>query len=237
MADLEARQITKQFDTASQPLLILRGVTLDLSAGENLAILGPSGSGKSTLLHILGGLDAPTSGSVRLRGIDPYGLVGNEQAEFRNRNIGFIFQEHFLLPQLTALENVLVPVLARSRIGREESERGAELLAAVGLSSRSDHRPAQLSGGERQRVAVARALMLKPALVLADEPTGSLDTASAQVVGEILLKLVDREKAILVCVTHSDVLAGSFQRRAALLDGVLVDRSSSQPAREAIRAN
>lgn len=223
MADLEARQITKQFETATEPLSILRGVSLDLSAGQNIAILGPSGSGKSTLLHVLGGLDPPTSGSVRLRGIDPFALNNRALAQFRNQSIGFVFQDHHLLPQLTALENVLVPVLAQRTIGSEDTSRAAELLDAVGLSARKDHRPGQLSGGERQRVAVARALVLGPSLVLADEPTGSLDSASSEVVGALLLELVQREKTMLVCVTHSDLLAQAFQRRASLSAGMLTE--------------
>ena len=223
MADLVAEQLTKQFESAGQSLSILRGVSLELSAGQNLVILGPSGAGKSTLLQILGGLDPPTSGTVRLRGENPFELVGRALARFRNANVGFIFQDHYLLPQLSALDNVLIPVLAQQRVQRTSIERAEQLLAAVGLSRRTTHRPGQLSGGERQRVAVARALIMQPVLVLADEPTGSLDTASAQTVGQILCELSEKEQAILVCVTHSEALADQFQRRVFLVDGRFVE--------------
>ena len=223
MADLVAEQLTKQFESAGQSLSILRGVSLELSAGQNLVILGPSGAGKSTLLQILGGLDPPTSGTVRLRGENPFELVGRALARFRNANVGFIFQDHYLLPQLSALDNVLIPVLAQQRVQRTSIERAEQLLAAVGLSRRTTHRPGQLSGGERQRVAVARALIMRPVLVLADEPTGSLDTASAQTVGQILCELSEKEQAILVCVTHSEALADQFQRRVFLVDGRFVE--------------
>ncbi len=221
MPDLVAHQLTKEYQSAGESLQILRGVSLEMSAGENLAILGPSGAGKSTLLHILGGLDSPSSGTVRLQGIDPFELAARNLADFRNKNVGFIFQDHYLLPQLSALENVLVPVLAQQRVGAESMERAEKLLAAVGLEHRKSHRPGQLSGGERQRVAVARALIMKPILLLADEPTGSLDSASAQAVGEILCDLPKTENTILVCVTHSDALANRFQKRAFLREGKL----------------
>lgn len=224
MADLVAENITKQFDGAPQPLSILRGVSLELSAGQNLVVLGPSGAGKSTLLQILGGLDPPSSGTVRLRGVNPFELSGRDLARFRNAHVGFIFQDHHLLPQLSALENVLIPVLAQQRVEQSSVERAERLLQAVGLGDRMSHRPGQLSGGERQRVAVARALVMHPVLVLADEPTGSLDSASAQTVGKILCELSETEQAILVCVTHSDLLAQQFQRRAALIDGQLRDK-------------
>jgi lipoprotein-releasing system ATP-binding protein len=219
VSDLVAQNITKQFESAGQPLEILRGVSLELSAGQNLAILGPSGAGKSTLLQILGGLDPPTSGTVRLRGVNPFELGSRELAKFRNTHVGFIFQDHYLLPQLSALENVLIPVLAQQRIESTATERAERLLAAVGLAERSRHRPGQLSGGERQRVAVARALIMQPILLLADEPTGSLDANNAQVVGRILRELSEQEQAILVCVTHSETLADSFHRRMQLVDG------------------
>ncbi len=227
VADLVAENITKQFESAGQALAILQGVSLELSAGQNLVILGPSGAGKSTLLQILGGLDPPTSGTVQLRGVNPFELAGRELARFRNANIGFIFQDHHLLPQLSALENVLIPVLAQQRVQRTSVERAEQLLAAVGLSQRMNHRPGQLSGGERQRVAVARALIMQPVLVLADEPTGSLDTASAQAVGQILCDLSEKEPAILVCVTHSEALADQFHRRVSLANGRIVEANQS----------
>jgi lipoprotein-releasing system ATP-binding protein len=222
MPELVADNLTKTYPSGSETLHVLCGVSLALSAGENLAVLGPSGAGKSTLLHILGGLDSPTSGSVRLRDIDPFQLHAAELADFRNRHIGFIFQDHYLLPQLTALENVLVPVLAQRRITAEHAGRAEFLLGGVGLRQRQHHRPGQLSGGERQRVAVARALIMQPVLLLADEPTGSLDAKSAQTIGEILCDLPRREGAILICVTHSEALARVFQRRAVLEEGALV---------------
>jgi lipoprotein-releasing system ATP-binding protein len=218
-SDLVAENLTKQFDSAGQTLNILCGVSLQLSAGQNLAILGPSGAGKSTLLQILGGLDPPTSGTVRLNGVNPFELSSRELAQFRNAHVGFIFQDHYLLPQLSALENVLIPVLAQQSIGESARNRAEQLLDAVGLAPRASHRPGQLSGGERQRVAVARALIMQPALLLADEPTGSLDAASARLVGQILRELSEQERAILVCVTHSETLAQLFQRRVQLVDG------------------
>lgn len=225
MPDLVAQELTKEYQSAGESLQILRGVSLEMSTGDNLAILGPSGAGKSTLLHILGGLDAPTSGTVRLKGKDPFALPKGELANFRNNHVGFVFQDHYLLPQLSALENVLVPVLAQHRIETESIKRGEMLLAAVGLENRKSHRPGQLSGGERQRVAVARALIMRPVLLLADEPTGSLDSASARTVGQILCELPKQENTILVCVTHSDALAAKFQRRVYLRDGRLEQTS------------
>jgi lipoprotein-releasing system ATP-binding protein len=183
--------------------------------------MGPSGSGKSTLLHILGTLDRPTEGTVSLDGKDPFALPEKELADFRNRHIGFVFQDHHLLPQCSVLENVLIPTLVSSD-GRAEAENWArQLLERVGLSDRLDHRPAELSGGERQRVAVARALIQHPVLLLADEPTGNLDRRSAQAVGELLLDLHRREQTVLVVVTHSAELARCFPRQVEMVDGSL----------------
>jgi lipoprotein-releasing system ATP-binding protein len=228
MSELIADRLTKDFPATSGPLHILRGVSMQLRSGENLAILGPSGVGKSTLLHILGGLDTPTSGAVVLDGINPHLLGSAALADFRNRKVGFVFQDHHLLPQLTALENVLIPALAGGKITPEIAQRGADLLAAVGLHGRSSHRPAQLSGGERQRVAVARALILQPPLLLADEPTGSLDAQSAESVGALLCELSQREGAILVAVTHSSALADRFQKRHWLQHGILSTENSNR---------
>src|SRR5690348_9770336 len=175
MPDLVVEHVGKTFPTRSEPLVVLRDISLSLSGGQNAAILGPSGSGKSTLLFIVGTLDAPSSGSIRLDGVDPFSLAEKQLAEFRNRHIGFVFQDHYLLPQLTVLENVLIPAMAEGSPSAEAVERARDLLGRVGLGERLDHRPAELSGGERQRAGVARALLLKPALVLADEPTGNLD--------------------------------------------------------------
>jgi lipoprotein-releasing system ATP-binding protein len=202
---------------------VLRGIDLELQRGDALAVMGPSGSGKSTLLHILGTLDRPTSGTVTLDNKDPFALSEPELADFRNRFIGFIFQDHHLLPQCSVLENVLIPTLIdpNPETRAFADKYAVELLEHVGLKDRLDHRPAELSGGERQRVAIARALIRKPALVLADEPTGNLDRRSAHTVGELLLELHRQEQTILVTVTHSAELAGTFPRRMEMADGLL----------------
>jgi lipoprotein-releasing system ATP-binding protein len=218
---LQVSHLCKDYPTRSGPLAVLRDLSLELERGDALAVMGPSGSGKSTLLHILGTLDRPTSGSVRLEGKDPFTLAERDLADFRNRHIGFVFQDHHLLPQCTVLENVLIPTLVAGD-GQASFENWArELLGRVGLSDRLDHRPAELSGGERQRVAVARALVQHPVLLLADEPTGNLDRRSAQAVGELLLELHRQERTILVVVTHSAELARLFQRRVEMVDGGL----------------
>lgn len=219
MADLEVAGLTKQFPTRGEPLEVLRGVDLQLQRGENLAVLGPSGCGKSTLLHLIGTLDRPTSGSIRLLGQDPFALEAAELADFRNRQIGFVFQDHHLLPQLSAVENVLLPALAQGTPTLEQTARAEMLLQRVGLADRRDHRPAELSGGERQRAAVARALLLQPILLLADEPTGNLDRRNAQAVGKLLLDLQQEEQTMLIVVTHSQELAGIMQTRRELMDG------------------
>jgi lipoprotein-releasing system ATP-binding protein len=221
MSDLAVEHVTKSFPTRGEPLVVLRDASLALAAGQNAAIVGPSGSGKSTLLFIIGTLDAPTSGSVRLNGADPFSLAESQLAEFRNRHIGFVFQDHYLLPQLTVLENVLVPALADGSPSAEKVGRAKQLLSRVGLAERMEHRPAELSGGERQRVGVARALLLKPALVLADEPTGNLDRKSAAAIGELLIEVPREEQSMLLVVTHSQELAGRFDRRLEIDDGVL----------------
>jgi lipoprotein-releasing system ATP-binding protein len=200
---------------------VLRQVDLHLQSGQALAVMGPSGSGKSTLLHIVGTLDRPTSGKIRILGKDPFSLTEPELADFRNRQVGFVFQDHHLLPQCSVLENVLIPTLVNSHTRENAESRARHLLARVGLSNRLDHRPAELSGGERQRVAVARALIHHPALLLADEPTGNLDRNSAQEIGRLLLELHQQENTILIVVTHSLDLARSFPRRLEMLDGRL----------------
>ena len=218
---LKTSHLTKSYPTPSGPLNVLRDVNLEANRGEALAIMGPSGSGKSTLLHILGTLDAPTSGSVHLAGKDPFALPERALADFRNRNVGFVFQDHHLLPQCSVLENVLIPTLV-NREGRADAELwGMQLLARVGLSDRLDHRPAELSGGERQRVAVARALIRHPLLLLADEPTGNLDRHSAQAVAKLLLDLHRQEQNMLIVVTHSLELAQLFPQRMEMVDGTL----------------
>lgn len=225
MADLVVQDVVKEYPTRAEPLVVLRGVSLELSAGENAAIIGPSGSGKSTLLHIVGGLEQPTSGSVRLNEQDPFALSEPQLARYRNENIGFIFQEHHLLPQLTVLENVLAPALANGSPTSEVIARAEDLIDRVGLMKRIDHRPAELSGGERQRVAVARALLLAPTLLLADEPTGSLDRTTAKEVSELLLRLQAQENTMLIAVTHSLELAGMMQRQWEINGGQLFPAS------------
>lgn len=218
---LVVSDVSKQYPTRGEPLIVLRDVSLVMSPGQNVAIIGPSGSGKSTLLHILGTLECPTAGRVTLLGEDPYRLSEPDLAHFRNRHIGFVFQEHHLLPQLSVHENVLVPALAEGAPRPELVSRAQELIERVGLAGRSDHRPAELSGGERQRVAVARALLMRPALLLADEPTGSLDRTNAQAIGRLLLGLQHEEQAMLVVVTHSLELAAQCSRSLELDDGRL----------------
>jgi lipoprotein-releasing system ATP-binding protein len=198
-------------------------VNLFLSPGEAIAVVGPSGSGKSTLLNILGTLDRPTRGDVRLDGVDPFALSVNDLARFRSGRVGFIFQDHHLLPQCTALENVLVARLALGKVQREHSERAAELLRLVGLEGRATHVPAELSGGERQRVAIARALMNKPSLLLCDEPTGNLDPKTGAAVGELLRSVTAQTNAMLVVVTHSVALAEALPRRVRMEEGRLVE--------------
>jgi lipoprotein-releasing system ATP-binding protein len=221
MTSLVVQNIRKEFPTRGEPLVVLRDASLKLEMGHNAAILGPSGSGKSTLLHIIGGLDKPTSGSVTLAGQDPAVLDEAQLARFRNKHIGFVFQDHYLLPQLTVLENVLIPALAEGPPNSETVSRAKQLLERVGLAQRLDHRPAELSGGERQRVGVARALLLKPVLLLADEPTGNLDRTNATSIGKLLLELQQQEQTMLLIVTHSLELAGLVQQRYEIDDGRL----------------
>lgn len=221
MSELVVEHVSKSFPSRGEPLVVLRDVCLSLAGGQNAAILGPSGSGKSTLLFIIGTLDGPSGGSVRLNGADPFSLDEAGLAEFRNHTIGIVFQDHYLLPQLTVLENVLIPAMADGATPREAVERARYLLGRVGLSERTDHRPAELSGGERQRAGVARALLMKPALVLADEPTGNLDRKSAAAVGELLIEMQREEQTMLLVVTHSLDLASRFERRYEIDDGML----------------
>ena len=221
MPGLNLEGVSKSIPTRGEPLVVLRNISLALQSGENLAILGPSGSGKSTLLHLLGTLDTPTTGTITLGDENPFTLDEPQLAHFRNRRIGFVFQEHHLLPQLSALENVLVPCLAEGTPNEEMVSRARSLLDRVGLSERREHRPAELSGGERQRVGIARALIHTPSLLLADEPTGNLDRRAATGITELLVQLQQQEDAILVVVTHSIELANGLQRRMELDDGNL----------------
>jgi len=198
-------------------LSILSGISLRLTRGEAVSIMGPSGSGKSTLLHIIGALEPPTSGRVTLDGSNPYQLDEKALAAFRNQKVGFVFQDHCLLPQCSVLENVLTPTLVSSS-NNGSLERARGLLDSVGLAERLDHRPAELSGGEKQRVALARALINEPLLLLCDEPTGNLDHQSAEVVAALLLELHRRQETILVVVTHSAELASRFPIRFEMIE-------------------
>ena len=216
---LRLADVRKSFELGGSRVDVLRGVSFELAAGEKLAITGPSGSGKSTLLHLIGTLERPSSGTIEIEGRDPYGLPEPELARFRNATVGFVFQDHHLLPQYSVAENVLIPTMAYRGAGDGDTGRASELLERVGLSQRLRHRPAELSGGERQRVAVARALIRRPRLLLCDEPTGSLDRESAAAVSELLLELHRDEGNVLVVVTHSLELARRFDRRFELREG------------------
>jgi len=217
---LEVRGLRKEYATPRGPLPILQDVELTLAPGQSVCIMGPSGSGKSTLLYIIGTLEPPSGGTVRIGGRDPFTLPERALAAFRNAAIGFVFQDHCLLPQCTVVENVLAPTLVATRRDGHE-ERARVLLEAVGLGERLDHRPAQLSGGEQQRVDLARALVLRPSLLLCDEPTGNLDGESAVRVADLLLDLHRQEQTVLVLVTHSAELAARFSDRRRLASGRL----------------
>ena len=223
---LEITGLTKSFDTPRGALDVLRGVTLSLQAGESASIAGASGCGKSTLLYIIGGLDTPSSGEVSLDGVSPHRLKPAELATFRNRRVGFVFQDHCLLPQCSVIENVLAPTMVTGTT-EEEIARARTLVERVGLAARIGHRPSELSGGEKQRVAIARALVREPALLLCDEPTGNLDRHTADGVAALLLELHTRLKTILVIVTHNPELAARCRRPLALEDGTLVALSAS----------
>jgi len=214
---LEVTNLSKQYPAPGGPLPILSDISLNLKRGDAASIMGPSGSGKSTLLYILGALEPPSSGTVTIDSTDPFTLPEKELAAFRNQKIGFIFQDHCLLPQCSVLENVLTPTLVTEKNGNFE-DRARQLLASVGLSERISHRPAELSGGEKQRAALARALIMQPLLLLADEPTGNLDRKSADVVADLLLELHQQQETILIVVTHSQELAQRFPVRFEMED-------------------
>ena len=215
---LRIENLSKSFPTATEPLQVLEGVSLELHGGDSLAIVGPSGSGKSTLLQIIGTLDRPDSGSLMIDDTDPFSLSEKKLAEFRNQNIGFIFQDHHLLPQLNVLENVLVPTLAFGKPNADDVQRANQLIESVGLTDRSGHLPSELSGGQRERVAIARALVMSPSLILADEPTGNLDQATAKEMASLLLDLQKQSGAILISVTHSESLASAMMQQLELVD-------------------
>jgi putative ABC transport system ATP-binding protein len=222
MPIVQARNLTKIIDTGAHRVEILRGIDLEIPAGQFVAIMGASGSGKSTLLGLLAGLDTPTSGSIVLDGIDITGLEEDELALARGRKIGFVFQSYQLIPTLTAEENVLLPFELLGGEVREGMERARKLLESVGLSDRLDHYPVQLSGGEQQRVALARAFMAQPPILMADEPTGNLDSVNGQHVLELLLALNRRENTTLILVTHDQTLASRADRIVTLRDGMIV---------------
>lgn len=219
VSGLEVRGVHKSFELGSTTVEVLRGATFDLASGGSLVLTGPSGSGKSTLLHIVGTLDEPSAGQVEIEGYDPSSLPEKDLARFRNSTIGFVFQESHLLPQFSVLENVLMPALAFASDAKDKTRWAQELLDRVGLSHRLRHRPAELSGGERQRVAVARSLINRPRLLLCDEPTGSLDAATAESIASLLFQLHSQEANMLLVVTHSVELAGRFARRLELREG------------------
>ena len=214
---LKVDHVSKDYPTPTGALRVLNDVSLSLSRGDAVSIMGPSGTGKSTLLYIIGALEPPTNGSVTLDGENPFQLNEKQLAAFRNQNIGFVFQDHCLLPQCSVLENVLTPTLVSTN-STDAPARARELLNRVGLSDRLDHRPTELSGGEKQRVSLARALITKPQLLLCDEPTGNLDHKAAEVVASMLLDLHEQQQTILIVVTHSAELAARLPTRYELID-------------------
>ena len=219
LTSLKVSDIHKNFGSAARSVEVLRGVSFEMIQGQKLALTGPSGSGKSTLLHLIGTLDTPSAGTIEINGENPFELSEPRLARFRNKVLGFVFQDHHLLPQYSVLENVLIPTLAFNRRNEQVESRARTLLEGVGLSHRLSHRPAALSGGECQRVAVARALMNQPSLLLCDEPTGNLDRSTADTVTSLLFELHQAERNILIVVTHNLELAERFERRFDLVNG------------------
>ena len=222
---IKAKEVCKSFQVGGGTLEVLKGVDLSIEKGESVAIVGPSGVGKSTLLQLLGALDRPTAGEILYDGVSLARLDNGQVARFRNQTVGFIFQFHHLLPEFTALENVMMPLLVARRKRSEAQEIAASLLREVGLEARLQHRPGQLSGGEQQRVAIARALAVGPKVILADEPTGNLDTKTGEAAYE-LLRGLNRERGLtLIVVTHNEGLARRLNRVVSMLDGRIVDRT------------
>ena len=217
---LEASNLSKSYPSPAGDLVVLRDVSLTLAPGDAACVMGPSGSGKSTLLYILGGLEPPTSGTVKFDATNPYSLNAGGLAAFRNREVGFVLQDHCLLPQCTVLENVLVPTLVGAP-DQDAPERARTLLSQVGLGDRLDHLPSALSGGEKQRAAIARALVREPRLGLCDEPTGNLDAETAHVVSDLILRLHTQQHTMLLVVTHSEALGARFDKRCSMNRGVL----------------
>ena len=218
---LQLSGVSKSFRIGSNTVEVLRDISLEMGRGEAVAVMGPSGSGKSTLLHLIGTLDSPSSGTILIDGKNPFVLTEPDLARFRNQRIGFVFQDHHLLPQYSLLENVLIPAAAFPGNQENAAARAPALLERVGLSHRLHHLPAELSGGERQRAAIARALILQPEILLCDEPTGNLDRSNANSVADLLIDLHQKEENILIAVTHSIEFADRFALRFELEEGTL----------------
>ena len=229
---LTTNQLCKTYMTGPQEVEVLKGIDLEVSAGEIVVVMGPSGVGKSTLLHLVGGLDRPTSGEILIDGDDVYSLKDRELAVFRNNAIGFVFQFHHLLPEFSALENVMIPGMMHGREIALVTERAKSILDEIGLGHRLNHKPSELSGGEQQRVAVARALVNRPKLVLADEPTGNLDKQNSEALYELILELNRKHSQTFIIVTHNDLMAKHAQRVIELEDGKIKNNLTAKTLRK-----